>query len=180
MMMNVKYFLRAIPGKTVEIIFVHGSPPLTIQVWPALYTNVYTLSSSNFSRQDVQKRPGRCANSDSMIGGALFPAGLYECGGNLDNTCLHLFRIEIIQSGGLDNEWFEEFKAEREGIHGGDQKARINIPGQRALINGIDKNFLLFIGSIGNGLLCVKNILPQDVGYGADDRVEGTLRHPSF
>ena len=135
MMMNVKYFLRAIPGKTVEIIFVHGSPPLTVQVWPALYTNVYTLSSSNFSRQDVQKRPGRCANSDSMIGGALFPAGLYECGGNLDNTCLHLFRMEIIQSGGLDNEWFEEFKAEREGIHGGDQKARINIPGQRALIN---------------------------------------------
>jgi len=51
------------------------------------------------------------------------------------------------------------------------------------LINAIeliDKNFLLFIGSIGNGLLCVKNILPLDVGYGADDRVEGTLRHPSF
>ena len=28
----------------------------------------------------------------------------------------------------------------------------------------IDKNLLLFIGSIGNVLLCVKNILPQDMG----------------
>jgi hypothetical protein len=28
--------------------------------------------------------------------------------------------------------------------------------------------------------LCVKNILPQDVGCGANGRAEGTLRHPSY
>ena len=52
----------------------------------------------------------------------------------------------------------------------------------RAIIelNWIDKNLLLVVGSIRNGHLCVKNILPQDVGCGANGRVEGTLRYPSF
>jgi len=38
---------------------------------------------------------------------------------------------------------------------------------------GIDKNLLLVVGSIRNVLLCVKNFLPQDVGYGADECAEG-------
>lgn len=37
----------------------------------------------------------------------------------------------------------------------------------------IDKNLLLVVGSIRNVLLCVKNFLPQDVGYGADECAEG-------
>jgi len=45
---------------------------------------------------------------------------------------------------------------------------------------GIDKNLLLVDGSIRNALLCVKNILAQDVGCGANGRVEGVLRHPFF
>jgi len=44
----------------------------------------------------------------------------------------------------------------------------------------IDKNLLFVVGSIRNGHLCVKNILPQDVGCGANGRVEGVLRHPFF
>jgi len=44
----------------------------------------------------------------------------------------------------------------------------------------IDKNLLLVDGSIRNALLCVKNILAQDVGCGANGRVEGVLRHPFF
>jgi hypothetical protein len=46
--------------------------------------------------------------------------------------------------------------------------------------NWIDKNLLLVDGSIRNALLCVKNILAQDVGCGANGRVEGVLRHPFF
>ena len=44
----------------------------------------------------------------------------------------------------------------------------------------IDKNLLLVDGSIRNALLCVKNILAQDVGCGTSDCAEGTFRHSSF
>ena len=48
------------------------------------------------------------------------------------------------------------------------------------LAGNIDKNLLLVDGSIRNALLCVKSILAQDVGCGANGRVEGVLRHPFF
>jgi len=44
----------------------------------------------------------------------------------------------------------------------------------------IDKKLLLVIGSIGNAVLCVKNILPQDVVCGTNDSVVGALKHPFF
>ncbi len=48
------------------------------------------------------------------------------------------------------------------------------------MIELIDKNLLLVDGSIRNALLCVKNILAQDVGCGTSDCAEGTFRHSSF
>jgi tRNA nucleotidyltransferase/poly(A) polymerase len=44
----------------------------------------------------------------------------------------------------------------------------------------IDKKFLFTGGSVRNVLLYVKNILPQDVGFVTDGRVEGTIRQPFF
>jgi len=57
-----------------------------------------------------------------MVCGFLLLAGRNESGGNLDNAGFNLLRIEIIQSGGLDDEWLEELEAQREGVHGGNQK----------------------------------------------------------
>jgi len=44
---------------------------------------------------------------------------------------------------------------------------------EKSFLKEIDKNLLLVVGSIRNVLLCVKNFLPQDVGYGADECAEG-------
>jgi len=69
MMINLKYFLLVIPGKNIEINFVHGSPPLTgPAIWSVVYTLVYTLSSNNFftCASDVQKLP--CCLREASIG----------------------------------------------------------------------------------------------------------------
>jgi len=44
----------------------------------------------------------------------------------------------------------------------------------------IDKNSLFAVGSIRNGHLCVKNILPQDVGFDANDLAVDTFAHPFY
>jgi len=49
-----------------------------------------------------------------------------------------------------------------------------------AILTIIDKNLLLFVGSIRNVHLCVKNILPQDVVYSTNDHTEGKFRHHFF
>ena len=54
------------------------------------------------------------------------------------------------------------------------------LQGHSKCSQSIDKNLLLVDGSIRNALLCVKNILAQDVGCGTSDCAEGTFRHSSF
>jgi len=56
----------------------------------------------------------------------------------------------------------------------------LKVSASQMLAFSIDKNFLFTGGSIRNVLLCVKNILPQDVGCGTSDRAEDITRHPSF
>lgn len=72
MMINLKYFLLVIPGKNIEINFVHGSPPLTgPAIWSVVYTLVYTLSSNNFftCASDVQKPPDACETKALAVPG---------------------------------------------------------------------------------------------------------------
>jgi len=70
---------------------------------------------------------------------------------------------------------FYHFIHEFDVQHGGDEtvadsldlmQARLMAQDRRSIFRVIDKNSLLFAGSIKNAPLCVKNILPQDVGHG--------------
>jgi hypothetical protein len=96
-----------------------------------------------------------------------FPAGEIAKKTSDKPLIAHVHATEFDRTGDNPNQTIYDY--ERRGMEIADR-----------IIAVIDKNLLLVVVSIRNGYLCVKNILPQDIGCGASDRVEGTLRRPSF